>query len=255
MSILIHTRVASPKSASTSFTLPPQNVPQRKCACGGSAGHEGECVECQKKSDVVLFRSSPAEIAGHHFENIAVAAPSRLAVNQPGDEFEQEAERVADAIMSGSAAAVENITAGQKIQRDDAPPPPGPVTEKPKSDADKLKDALPKVIEALRARDDVKQLEESVKQMGKDFVSTTEGKAVVGTTIAGALAAIIATNKELPMKIPEIPLDFLSPGLKAQLTWKGPVRSPTDVGLTVTLDSGVSIGATCPRINKTTCEA
>ncbi len=243
MSASTHTRIAAPKSASTSFTVPPQNLLQRQCACGGSAGHEGECVECQKKSDDDLLQRSLADGAGHHFKDIAVTEPSRLAVNQPGDAFEQEAESVADAIMSGSAASVDTMVAGQKVQRDDTPPPPGPTTEKSKSDADKLKDALPKVIEALRARDDVKQLEEKVKQMGKDFVSTTEGKAVVGSTIAGALAAIIATNKELPMQIPEIPLDFLSPGLKAQLTWKGPVRSPTDIGLTVTLGSGVSLGA------------
>jgi hypothetical protein len=245
-----HCQINQPKraksaNASLTFMPVPSRRLQRKCACGGLTDNEGECVECREKAEADLQRKSADGLGadvGHDFGRVNVTAPSRLNVTQPGDAFEQEADRVADAVMAGRAPLVATAASGPAVQRDDASPT-GPATEKPKSDADKLKDALPKVIEALRARDDVKQLEARIKQMGADFVSTTEGKAVVGTTLAGALAAIIATNKELPMQVPEIPLDWLSPGLKAELTWKGPVRSPTDIGLKVTLGSGVSLGA------------
>ena len=56
---------------------------QRKCACGGEAGPTGECAECQKKR---LNAEAPL-------------VQTRLTVNQPGDEYEQEADRVADMVM------------------------------------------------------------------------------------------------------------------------------------------------------------
>jgi hypothetical protein len=63
-----------------------------------------------------------------------------------------------------------------------------------------------------------KQLKTKAEELGKDFVSSVEGKVIADTALGGALAAIIATNKELPVPIPEIPLDFIAPGLKAKLT-------------------------------------
>jgi hypothetical protein len=56
---------------------------QRKCACGGSAGLIGECEECSKKQRLGL--------------------QPKLMVNEPGDIYEQEADRVADQVMATSA--------------------------------------------------------------------------------------------------------------------------------------------------------
>lgn len=51
---------------------------QRKCACGGVAGPSGECAECRKKRILSL--------------------QTKLTINEPGDAYEQEADRVAEAI-------------------------------------------------------------------------------------------------------------------------------------------------------------
>lgn len=58
---------------------------QRKCACGGSAGLAGECTECHRKK----FLGKPLQ--------------TKLRVNEPGDEYEQEADRVAAQVMRMSA--------------------------------------------------------------------------------------------------------------------------------------------------------
>lgn len=54
---------------------------QRKCACGGSPGMDGECAECRKKKQFGL--------------------QTKLTVNEPGDIYEQEADRVAGQLMAG----------------------------------------------------------------------------------------------------------------------------------------------------------
>jgi hypothetical protein len=59
---------------------PSQNgILQRKCACGGSAGMSTECEECSKKERLGL--------------------QTKLKVNEPGDIYEQEADRIADQVM------------------------------------------------------------------------------------------------------------------------------------------------------------
>ena len=54
---------------------------QRKCACDGSAGLTNECSDCRTKK--LLGRS----------------LQTRLRVNEPGDEYEREADRVAEQVM------------------------------------------------------------------------------------------------------------------------------------------------------------
>src|SRR6266436_5563266 len=56
---------------------------QRKCACGGGAGISGECEECSKKKRLGL--------------------QTKLKVNEPGDIYEQEADRIADQGMATPA--------------------------------------------------------------------------------------------------------------------------------------------------------
>ena len=58
-----------------------RGVLQRQCACGGSAGISGSCADCQKKK----FLGNPLQ--------------PKLVINEPGDEYEQEADQVADQVM------------------------------------------------------------------------------------------------------------------------------------------------------------
>jgi hypothetical protein len=108
----------------------------------------------------------------------------------------------------------------------------------PPTNEDKLKDAAKKVGEALLETDVGKELKKKAEELGKDFVSSLSGKVVTGAAAAGALAYIVAKNEELPMQLPEIPLDRLASGLKVSLTWKGPVRSPSSAMLTFTFRPG-----------------
>ena len=66
---------------------------QRKCACGNSAGSAGTCSECQSKEGVML--------------------QTKLKIGEPGDKYEQEADRVASQVMAMSDPAA------QPIQRSD----------------------------------------------------------------------------------------------------------------------------------------
>lgn len=79
MSSSVHAE--TPASARTTSAPGPSSLLQRKCACGGSAGLAGECTECRKK-----------KLTGG-------ALQTKLTINEPGDVYEQEADRVADAVM------------------------------------------------------------------------------------------------------------------------------------------------------------
>jgi hypothetical protein len=64
------------------FSLPSRNVLiQRKCACGGKAGSTGECEQCKRNR----LRLQP-----------------KLAINQPGDRYEKEADELAEAVTHGA---------------------------------------------------------------------------------------------------------------------------------------------------------
>jgi outer membrane protein OmpA-like peptidoglycan-associated protein len=70
---------------------------QRACACGQHVGNGGECEECKKKRLGMLQRSA--------VNNAPINSPARklqakLAINKTGDEYEQEADRIADEVMA-----------------------------------------------------------------------------------------------------------------------------------------------------------
>ena len=56
-------------------------VLQAKCACGGSAGIGGTCTECQQR-----------KLLGKPLQ-------TKLQINEPGDQYEVEADRVAERVM------------------------------------------------------------------------------------------------------------------------------------------------------------
>jgi hypothetical protein len=73
---------------------------QRKCACGGSAGFSGECEECGRKK---------------------LGMQAKLGIGASNDPLEQEADRVAEEIMSASAHPAVG-SSPPRIQRCAEPP-------------------------------------------------------------------------------------------------------------------------------------
>ncbi len=89
--VLAHTKPAA-KSV-----IPParSNLLQRKCACGGTPGLSGECAECRKKK---------------------LRLQTKLLINEPGDIYEQEADRIADQVMAAFSSPAVSGTP-PRIQR------------------------------------------------------------------------------------------------------------------------------------------
>lgn len=55
------------------------SILQRKCACGNTSGTTGTCTGCQEKQELTL--------------------QTKLSISEPGDHYEQEADRIADQVM------------------------------------------------------------------------------------------------------------------------------------------------------------
>jgi hypothetical protein len=128
---------------------------------------------------------------------------------------------------SGDAFA-KKTTGVIRLQRQPAPPE--------KTTEEKYQAGAGKLVEAFMATPLGANLLEQVKQdaLAKGaagFISTLPGKIVTGAAATGAVAALAAAHKELPLQIPEIPLGFLAPGLSVKLTYKGPVDQPTDAAI------------------------
>lgn len=205
-----------------------------------------------------LQRAAGNRATGRWLDSRLVQA--KLQINQPGDIYEQEADRVADAVIRRQSVAA-TLRASPVVQRDDAPSPPNErqqLVEPPKesgrltpedmariaaqkpppTQSDEMKKAAEKTAEALRKTKIGKELEDKAAELGKDFVSTLEGKIITGTAVAGALTGLIAADAPLPIQPPEIPLDWLATGLKGKLSWEGPVRHPSKVFLSLTFTPG-----------------
>ncbi len=176
---------------------------QRKCACGGTPGPSGECEECKRRR---------------------LALQPKLVVNQPGDRYEEEADRVAAAVARGGSSnrpAISSLGKAGAVQREE----PG----KPKTEKEKYKEAAKKVGEAFLKTPPGKEIEKKAEELGDAFISTLPGKIITGAAVTGAIATLAATHKELPIGIPEIPLNRIKPGLKMKITYEGPVDQPTKV--------------------------
>ncbi len=78
-------RTPSPSIGKAQSNITPVTGPvlQRKCACGNHTIGGGECRECSKKKRLGL--------------------QTKLKVNEPGDIYEQEADRITDQVMSKQA--------------------------------------------------------------------------------------------------------------------------------------------------------
>ena len=102
---------------------------QRKCACGGSPGHGGECDECRQKRLALKPRSSGGggffvgSLAGHDFSRVRVSnstlprIQTKLDVSEPGDVWEQEADLAAAQVVQGPEGAGGFYSPPQPAQR------------------------------------------------------------------------------------------------------------------------------------------
>lgn len=158
---------------------------------------------------------------------------SRLAVSKPGDRYEHEADKAADAVVAGRTPSFSfSRLPLQKTQREDKP-------EKPeRSEDEAYNEAMKKLGEAFLETAPGKEIKEKAAEQGEAFISTLPGKVITGAAISGALASLAATEKALPVGLPEIPLDKIKPGLKLKLTYEGPVNKPTKVVATFSFKLG-----------------
>jgi len=170
-----------------------------------------------------------------------------LRVGPAHDSFEQEADRVADHVTSGGhigswSLSKVDLTSANPVQRDTntandakandphASPSPGP---KP----DNYDEAAKKIGEALLKTEPVKKIIDAIKndplvKGAETFIDTLPGKVIAGAAAVSAVSALAATHKALPLQIPEVPLDFVKPGLSVKINYEGPVDKPTSASIT-----------------------
>jgi hypothetical protein len=176
----------------------------------------------------------------------SIKTSKTLRVNQPGDAFEQEADRVANTVSSGGHIRGWSLasTGADQIQRDsntasalpaaqpirmigDPQDPPAP---------NNFGDMLGKLAEAFlqtsAGKTIVKYLtDQPIVHEAKDFVKTPQGVVVAGSTAVAAISGLAAAHKGLPIQIPAIPLNMLYPGLKMKINVEGPLDRPTQGSL------------------------
>ena len=161
-----------------------------------------------------------------------------LRVNQPGDRFEREADRVADTVSTGGRVPGWSLsgTADGHIQRDPAAPDQqtGP---KPNN----YGDAVGKIAEAFMQTPAGKEIlkfftDQPIVKAATDFVQTPGGIAVAGSAAIGAVSALALTNNALPAQIPAISLNIGQTRLKLKISYEGPVNHPTQAMLTVSYE-------------------
>ena len=93
-----------------------RGILQRQCACGQHTQAGEECEECRKKHEGTLQRRAINQSdlnkhtfierpSGHDFSHLPIhsaekrSIQTKLTVNEPGDQYEQEADQVAEQVM------------------------------------------------------------------------------------------------------------------------------------------------------------
>ncbi len=242
------TRTRSRRRRVPARVPPPSGLLQRQCACGQHTAAGGECAACRQKRQGALQRS-----------------PSGLAINRPGDRYEQEAERVAATVISGGELPGRTLSSVPALRRDGPPAAPSPrdpsaderrkypgaslpdlgfnepkndqhvqqPSEKPETNEDRLGKAGEGLFDPWSATKLGKEVSDQIEQFGAPFVATL-GSTVVSISAAISTVAAIFTpmyirNEEIPIQPPAIKI---APGLKVRLTYKGPAQAPTDASIT-----------------------
>jgi hypothetical protein len=180
-------------------------------------------------------------------KSAAKSSSKRLRVNDPGDAFEREADKVADTVAGGGRIAQWSLSSSGAglIQRDpntaaamptqasirmigDPQDPPAP---------NNYGDAAGKLAEALKETPAGKAViryltDQPIVKDAKDFVETPAGIAVVGSTAIATIAGLAAAGKSLPMQIPQLPLGTIAGiEVKAKIDVEGPLNHPTQGSL------------------------
>jgi hypothetical protein len=88
--MIAHTNPQQRSTVPLTFMPGPALLLQRKCACGESSDLTGSCSDCGKK-----------KLVGQPLQR-------KLRINEPGDRYEQEADRVADQVMRMAEPASES---------------------------------------------------------------------------------------------------------------------------------------------------
>ena len=101
MKVTGHIRTVGAGLGQASWPVPAPGIMQRKCACGGPTGLSGACPDCQKK-----------KLMGRPMQR-------KLRISEPGDAYEQEADRVAEQVlrMAGSRSPLANMSTAPLVQR------------------------------------------------------------------------------------------------------------------------------------------
>ncbi len=99
MSSHAHAHVTPASSPAPGFTPAPSRLLQRTCACGGTPDVDRMCEACREK-----------RLSG---------VQTKLVVNQPGDRYEQEADRIADQVMRMPATAGQRQAVHEEEEEDE----------------------------------------------------------------------------------------------------------------------------------------
>ncbi len=163
----------------------------------------------------------------HSFGRISVTPRAPLNMSKPGDAPEQEADQVAEAVIKRPPAGggIGHVL-GTMLMRQGAEKSSG------EEEKEKYREAAKKVGEAFLETKLGKTLTDQAKEKGEEFIKSAPGMVITGIAAEAAVTALAVANKELPIGLPEIPLDKLHPGLKMKITYEGPVLSPTKAMIT-----------------------
>jgi hypothetical protein len=152
----------------------------------------------------------------------------KLMVGAPSDRLESEADRAADAVVNGTPVRI-GPASTRTVRRDPPAAPP---------QAGGYGEGLQKLGEAFLKTQVGKQLVEAAERLGKDFIATLPGKIITGTAAAAAVGELAREHKALPAQPPAVPLDFITPGLKAQLRVEGPIDHPSAASISFSIPLG-----------------
>ena len=167
---------------------------------------------------------------------------NHMRVNKPGDAYEVEADRVAEAVSNGGRLSSSHTGWSiskldmSYVQRDGADTTASAgasVAPKPNN----YTEGLGKIGEAFLKTDLGKQITDAAQKDplvkgAESFFDSLPGKIVAGAAAAGTVTALAAEHKALPARLPAIPLDKVKPGLSVKITYEGPVDKPTQATVT-----------------------
>ncbi|QGZ59463.1 eCIS core domain-containing protein [Paraburkholderia acidiphila] len=171
------------------------------------------------------------------------AQTSGLRVSKPGDALEAEADRVAERVMNGTRLPEWSLAASGfgTIQRQPVTGAAEPPAPKAAHGADILGTLAQAFLETATGRRIVQMLKDDpAVKATQDFVSTPGGIVVTGAAALGAVTALAAAHKPLPVGIPDIPLDRVHPGLSLHVSVEGPLNHPTSAMLTLSFHGKAS---------------